>query len=99
MQLVTENLFDCGQDNYIRLLRTVIAGIKPHCTKGEIRFVTNRIISDFRRNKIFDKTINLFDVGVTPKYHIFPPGDTHYGSVYLNKGLYVYYGVVYESPQ
>lgn len=89
-------LFEPPPDReYIALLKAVRSSLKNQCTKGEIKFVTNRIINSFRSRQLFGENIVNFDVSTTPTHF---PGHTrgeYHSVVRLNKGLSVYYGLAY----
>lgn len=85
-------------DQYINLLRFVRARVKAACTKGEIKYVTNRIITDLRATSAFEQTVLAFEVSLNPVRFTSSSGcggKQQLGIVTLNKGIEIYYGVSY----
>lgn len=83
-------------NQYVNLLRFVAASIKAVCTKGEIKYVTNRIITDLRNTAAFEQNVVAFEVSPHP---VQLPGDSakqQHGTVTLNKGVAIYYGIAFS---
>jgi len=83
-------------NQYVSLLRVVAASIKSVCTKGEVRYVTNRIISDLRNIAAFDSYVTAFEVSPAPIQLPGEPTKQHHGKVVLNKGVEIFYGITYN---
>lgn len=79
---------------YIALFRYVAASIKAVCTKNEIKYVTNWIITDFRRNGVLERPIEDFQVSPTP-VQLPKFNDQHHGVIKLRNGISIYYGLAF----
>ena len=82
-------------NQYINLLRFVAASIKAACTKGEIKYVTNWIITDLRNSPAFDQNVAAFEVSLNPIQLTGEYTSQKLGTVTLRKGVEIYYGIAY----